>query len=79
MGKANSGMDVGVGRLCEIKAVKPTISKLVALTATKFERAGWTKALGTQPHLLALTALPFSSSPTSPRSGMVQKELQRVC
>jgi hypothetical protein len=72
-------MGVSVGRLDEIKAARPTGGKLVALTATWFERAGRLKAFGTQPYLLALTAPLFSPSPTSPKIGIVQKELLRVC
>jgi hypothetical protein len=56
MGAASSDICVGVGRLNEIKAARPTAANLLSSTPHGLERAGRTKARGTQPHLLALTA-----------------------
>jgi hypothetical protein len=57
MGKANSGMSVGVGKIAKIKTARPTAANLLPSPPHDIERVGWAKALGTQlPHLLIVTA-----------------------
>jgi hypothetical protein len=54
MGEANLGMYVGVGKLNEIKATKPTKGKLVSYLRHRFER--WSQSEGKR-HTSALTFL----------------------
>jgi hypothetical protein len=54
MGEANLGMYVGVGKLNEIKAAKPTGGKPVARPRHRFER--WSQSEGKR-HTSALTFL----------------------
>jgi hypothetical protein len=53
MGKAYSGMCVGVGKISKIKAARPTGANLLPSPPHDIERVGRAKGDGTQlPHLL---------------------------
>jgi hypothetical protein len=57
MGKASSGMGVGIGKISKIKAARPIGANLLPLPPHDIERVGWTKADGTQlPYLFFVTA-----------------------
>jgi hypothetical protein len=62
-GQAGSVASIGVGKKRRDQDGEANRGKLAALTATSFERAGKTKNLCTQSHILAMIASPFSQAP----------------
>jgi hypothetical protein len=56
MGRANSGMGVGVGKISKIKAARPTGANLLPLPPHDIKRVGRAKADGTLPDILFGTA-----------------------